>query len=164
MKKECKNLKVPQGQFWHVYSRQKNGNTLQYECIYVHRRYDVFKIFFSLFHSKKFQNFKKHLIFGFEANILWFKLIVYVVRINYGVDDEHDRVEVHQETIPDGRIMDQNLLNLFSDVKLQWGFNNDFDLKKKITLVLWEQTFSVVLLFTLHYNNADILVHKNFLS
>ena len=34
---------------------------------------------------------------------------------------------------------------------------------KKITLVLWEQTFSVVLLFTLHYNNADILVHKNFL-
>ena len=31
---------------------------------------DVFKIFFSLFYSKKFQNFKKHLIFGFEANIL----------------------------------------------------------------------------------------------
>ena len=88
---------------------------------------------------------------------------MYVVRINYGVDDEHNRVEVHQETIPDGRIMDQNLLNLFFDVKLQWGFNNDFDLKKKITLVLWEQTFSVVLLFTFHYNNADILVHKNFL-
>ena len=57
------------------------------------------------------------------------------MRINHGVDDEHDRVEVHQETIPDGRIMDQNLLNLFSDVKMQWGFNNDFCLKK-ITLVL----------------------------
>ena len=66
---------------------------------------------------------------------------MYVVRINYGVDDEHDRVEVHQETIPDGRIMDQNLLNLFSDVKLQWGFNNDFDLKKKSHLYYENKPF-----------------------
>ena len=73
---------------------------------------------------------------------------MHVVRINHGVDDEHDRVEVHQETIPDGRIMDQNLLNLFSDVKLQWGFNNDFDLKKNHTCIMRTDLFCSFIVYT----------------